>query len=186
MSSTDERTSEILIEPNVFPIDWTQNPICLKACKEAENDTKQIDRGASDEVDDSLTTELTKSVSIQDSISPPELLASATTNESKTVPNGSSSFDLLMKDAPYDYVLLTDCVFSKELAVPLVNSILCCCGPRTSVICCHEIRDEVNKKISILIFFVCVLLPFLSLHFSGCKCCFHCNSIKVLHIEAGT
>ena len=59
----------------------------------------------------------------------------------------SSSFAALMSKAPYDYVLLTDCVFSAKLAIPLVNTIRCCCGPRTTVLCCHEIRDEVNCHI---------------------------------------
>ena len=59
-----------------------------------------------------------------------------------------SSFDSLMSGAPYDYVLLTDCVFAPELAVPLVNTILCGCGPRTNVLCCHEIRDEVSCSVS--------------------------------------
>lgn len=54
-----------------------------------------------------------------------------------------SSFPALLENAPYDIVLLTDCVFSVELAQHLVNTILCCCGPRTTVLCCHEIRDEV-------------------------------------------
>ena len=67
--------------------------------------------------------------------------------DGKSMETGNSSFDLLVADFPYDYVVLTDCVFAKELAVPLVNTILCCCGPRTTVICCHEIRDEVYYSI---------------------------------------
>jgi protein N-lysine methyltransferase METTL21D len=43
----------------------------------------------------------------------------------------------------YDYVLLTDCVFSMELVDDLVRTILHYSGPKTTIICCHEIRDEV-------------------------------------------
>ena len=103
-----------------------------------------------------------------------------------------SSFDSLMSGAPYDYVLLTDCVFAPELAVPLVNTILCGCGPRTNVLCCHEIRDEVSFSISsfilvrllcyttshctfIYIFVVLLLVNILALNFdsSGSQCRVH-------------
>ena len=50
--------------------------------------------------------------------------------------------DNVMIDKPYDYVLLTDCVFSELLAKPLVATILRACNKNTIVLCCHEIRDE--------------------------------------------
>jgi hypothetical protein len=43
---------------------------------------------------------------------------------------------------PFDIVLLTDCVFSALLVKDLVSTILKYTGPRSTVICCHEIRDE--------------------------------------------
>jgi len=43
----------------------------------------------------------------------------------------------------YDVVLLTDCVFSASLAVDLVGTILNHMEEKATVICCHEIRDEV-------------------------------------------
>jgi predicted nicotinamide N-methyase len=45
-------------------------------------------------------------------------------------------------DEPYDVVLLTDCVFSPHLARPLVGQLLRLTGPSSTVLCCHEIRDE--------------------------------------------
>jgi predicted nicotinamide N-methyase len=45
-------------------------------------------------------------------------------------------------ESPYDIVLLTDCVFSKRLVPFLVQTIIKCSGPKTQVICSHEIRDE--------------------------------------------
>ena len=42
----------------------------------------------------------------------------------------------------YDYILLTDCVFSPYLAEPLVSQLLRLSDRKTEVICCHEIRDE--------------------------------------------
>ena len=48
-------------------------------------------------------------------------------------------------DGLYDIVLLTDCVFAAALAVPLVNCIRRLTGTRSTVYCCHEIRDEVSK-----------------------------------------
>lgn len=45
-------------------------------------------------------------------------------------------------DGGYDYILLTDCVFSATLAPYLVATILRCSHSKTVVLCCHEIRDE--------------------------------------------
>lgn len=59
---------------------------------------------------------------------------------------GSSSMeadDVSVPQPPYDYVLLTDCVFSSVLVPDLVSTIRHCCGVHTVVYCCHEIRDEV-------------------------------------------
>eukprot|EP01035_Chromulina_nebulosa_P035015 gene35015-47049_t len=42
----------------------------------------------------------------------------------------------------YDVILLTDCVFSASLSEALVATIQRFCGEKSSVICCHEIRDE--------------------------------------------
>lgn len=43
-----------------------------------------------------------------------------------------------------DIVLLTDCVFSAELAPALVEKIKSLSGNKTEIYCCHEIRDEVS------------------------------------------
>jgi predicted nicotinamide N-methyase len=43
----------------------------------------------------------------------------------------------------YDIILLTDCVFSMDLIDDLIGTILHHSGPKTTLICCHEIRDEV-------------------------------------------
>lgn len=50
--------------------------------------------------------------------------------------------NIVLQEKPYDYVLLTDCVFSELLAKPLVATILRACSKSTIVLCCHEIRDE--------------------------------------------
>ncbi len=42
----------------------------------------------------------------------------------------------------YDFILLTDCVFSSRLAQPLVTQLLRLSNRSTEIICCHEIRDE--------------------------------------------
>jgi len=44
--------------------------------------------------------------------------------------------------SPYDVCLLTDCVFSPTLAKPLVGQILRLTGPKSTILVCHEIRDE--------------------------------------------
>lgn len=46
--------------------------------------------------------------------------------------------------APYDVVLLTDCVFSVTLVPHLLRQIRNLSGPKTIIYCCHEIRDEVR------------------------------------------
>lgn len=44
----------------------------------------------------------------------------------------------------FDVVLLTDCVFSALLAIPLVHCIRKLTSTHSIVYCCHEIRDEVR------------------------------------------
>ncbi|CAM9286740.1 unnamed protein product, partial [Ectocarpus fasciculatus] len=46
-------------------------------------------------------------------------------------------------EPPYDIILLTDCVFSVDLAPDLVRTIQTLAGPKSEIYCCHEIRDEV-------------------------------------------
>lgn len=50
-----------------------------------------------------------------------------------------------LADCPYDIVLLTDCVFSASLAIPLVDCIRKLSGINSTIYCCHEIRDEVIR-----------------------------------------
>ena len=45
---------------------------------------------------------------------------------------------------PYDYVLLTDCVFSAALVPDLIRTILESSGQRSTVIC---VREYVNMRI---------------------------------------
>ena len=139
----------IIMEPAVYPIDWTHNPICQgthggtikSVCPNKEGAVEKIEgvqARPGSKIDDAASAlpplENMENMHIKDD----------TSTQSRDTEDNSSSFDKLVASAPYDYVLLTDCVFSAELAVPLVNTILCCCGPRTNVICCHEIRDEVS------------------------------------------
>lgn len=46
---------------------------------------------------------------------------------------------------PYDFILLTDCVFSVSLVPHLIRILRDCSGLHTEIYCCHEIRDEVYK-----------------------------------------
>lgn len=62
----------------------------------------------------------------------------------------SSSAVGFTDDGLYDIVLLTDCVFSAALAVPLVDCIRRLTGKHSTVYCCHEIRDEVSKWVQLL------------------------------------
>jgi predicted nicotinamide N-methyase len=45
-------------------------------------------------------------------------------------------------DSPFDVILLTDCVFSPALAKPLVGQLVRLADSSSTVLCCHEIRDE--------------------------------------------
>jgi predicted nicotinamide N-methyase len=54
----------------------------------------------------------------------------------------ASNVHALDISSQYDIVLLTDCVFSAQLVNDLVATILKYSGPRSTIICCHEIRDE--------------------------------------------
>lgn len=42
----------------------------------------------------------------------------------------------------YDYILLTDCVFSKDINNDLIETIVKCSSGKTTVYCCYEVRDE--------------------------------------------
>ena len=44
----------------------------------------------------------------------------------------------------YDIILLTDCIFSMNLVDDIVRTISLYSNSKTTVICCHEIRDEVR------------------------------------------
>eukprot|EP01038_Epipyxis_sp_PR26KG_P008511 gene8511-11506_t len=46
----------------------------------------------------------------------------------------------------YEIVLLTDCVFSVELTQDLVGTIVKYSDNKTTVFCCHEIRDEMANE----------------------------------------
>lgn len=69
------------------------------------------------------------------------------------------------EEEEFDFVLLTDCVFSATLAVPLVDCIRKLSGPRSTVYCCHEIRDEVELSLlvqylrDIVFLYLFVLFP---------------------------
>lgn len=62
------------------------------------------------------------------------------TKRDKFIPLHTS--DISKEDQVFDVILLTDCVFSALLVEDLVQTILKFSGPKTTVICCHEIRDE--------------------------------------------
>jgi hypothetical protein len=132
------------MQPRVYPIDWTHNPICQGRSIHAfqsdaiEESPEQDETGLAADVKTALHISPDKSPTLPQH---PILTPSSSIGATGAAP--CSSFDCLAQRAPYDFVLLTDCVFAAELAVPLVNTILCCCGPRTTVLCCHEIRDEV-------------------------------------------
>lgn len=69
----------------------------------------------------------------------PSVLALDWTEDLKPPPLGP--------EPPYDILLLTDCVFSVDLALHLVAKMRQCCGPRTEIICVHEVRDvDANAK----------------------------------------
>jgi hypothetical protein len=51
-----------------------------------------------------------------------------------------------LEDSTFDYILLTDCVFSMDLVIPLTNCILRHANSKTTLICCHEIRDEMTNQ----------------------------------------
>lgn len=162
------KTSAQTIEPSIFPIDWTHNPICQK---EERGDSNTISEGNVADVDE-MAVKVQNSLNVTDQESAPTSAPKVFRTkfiDGKSMETGRSSFDRLVADAPYDYVVLTDCVFAKELAVPLVNTILCCCGPRTTVICCHEIRDEVRffAKTILKLPFGCVLM--IRCSFTACR-----------------
>jgi hypothetical protein len=64
-------------------------------------------------------------------------------------PQSSSNSETVVRKSPeiilqppFDYVLLTDCVFSVLLISDLIRTIIASSSSKTEVICCHEIRDE--------------------------------------------
>lgn len=134
-SSLKGTISAQTIQPKIYPIDWTQNPISLGTPM-----SSSVER---DETVDEANGKLA-ALSMTEETARDTTATAQSIGKTATEASSASNFDALISGAPYDYVLLTDCVFSATLAEPLVNTILCGCGPRTTVICCHEIRDEVS------------------------------------------
>jgi predicted nicotinamide N-methyase len=66
-----------------------------------------------------------------------------TEHASNTVINAEGERETLIPEV-YDIILLTDCVFSVELVPDLMATILKHVGPKTTVMVCHEVRDEVS------------------------------------------
>lgn len=55
--------------------------------------------------------------------------------------------DLKHFSEKYDMILLTDCIFSLDLLDDIVALLVHFSTPKTTIICCHEIRDEVRSAI---------------------------------------
>jgi hypothetical protein len=143
------------IEPQIYGIDWTENPICSGKRQGSGSEQSSTDTGLEQSA---ANLQLTEKPVPTPSDADATDAHSATTAQAEVAspPSPTSNFAALLRGAPYDYVLLTDCVFSAELAVPLVNTILCGCGPRTTVICCHEIRDEVSAACGFVVLLHCI------------------------------
>ena len=58
--------------------------------------------------------------------------------------DNSDQLPSIALEESFDVVLLTDCVFSKSLVRDLVSTILKFSTAKSELICCHEIRDEVD------------------------------------------
>ena len=56
--------------------------------------------------------------------------------------SNDSKEDSGTKNKKFDIILLTDCVFSSSLVPDLINTILLFSHSKTTVMVCHEIRDE--------------------------------------------
>ena len=137
----------MLYRPAVMPLDWTDNPISVQR-KTMGLSTDELSVVQKMKLAQSITTAVTAAAYATDksSVRPSPGIGSEAVNETTDIQpmESSDGFTSLIRAAPYDIILLTDCVFALELVEHLVNSILCFCGPRTTVYCCHEIRDEVS------------------------------------------
>eukprot|EP01032_Pedospumella_encystans_P033851 gene33851-38256_t len=95
------------LEPSVYPIDWTHNPICLKE-KESTAETIQSTDEPTDDVD-KMATNLESTLEITDNksasvASEPQKVFHTKFIDGKSMETGNGSFDLLVADSPYDYV----------------------------------------------------------------------------------
>jgi predicted nicotinamide N-methyase len=119
----------LFYEPEVFPIDWTcVDPLC---------DRKRL-ADAFEGEDMLSTTQMMDRVTL-------DAGAVVEAAESEVHIEDIRNDRLKYQDAlpgSFDYIVLTDCVFSVLLVEDLVRTIRHFCGPRSEVICCHEIRDE--------------------------------------------
>lgn len=133
----------MLHRPAVMPLDWTDNPISVQmmAMGVSADKLSIVQKMKLAQSTTSVTAAATDKSSVR-----PRTIGSEALNETTDIQlmDSSNGFTSLIRAAPYDIILLTDCVFALELVEHLVNSILCFCGPRTTVYCCHEIRDEVS------------------------------------------
>ena len=142
-TSGEAGTQAVLHRPAVIPLDWTDNPISVQmmATGVSANELSVVQKMKLAQSTTSVTAAATDKSSVRSLTIDSEALNGTTDIQ---LMDSSNGFTYLIKAAPYDIILLTDCVFALELVEHLVNSILCFCGPRTTVYCCHEIRDEVS------------------------------------------
>lgn len=82
---------------------------------------------------------------------------------------------------PYDYILMTDCVFSVVLVPYLIRTLLKLSSVHTQLFCCHEIRDEVINPNEIYfvieLLFIC-LLDFLHTKLFPHDMCVYCKGCQ--------
>lgn len=123
-------------KPFVTPLDWTKDPgiqINSRAIWEHFQTTPYPDMQNEIIIPDTI------SLSHGDAVLTPGLVD---INLDSLLLNSNSS-EALSHALSFDYILLTDCVFSAHILDSLITVLKYCSYGHTTILCCYEIRDLV-------------------------------------------
>lgn len=77
-------------------------------------------------------------------------LSSSSSSSIGTTTIAPSSSNMMLQK--YDIIVLTDCIFSNKLVIPLINTLRKYSNTNTVIYCCYEIRDEVSNNVYICLY----------------------------------
>ena len=138
-------------KPHVCPLDWTTfpdssvstiAPTSITTTSTTNTATTSTATTTITITDIHINTEASTANHMAQNTDISSLFIQSTSNDITTSLNNNEWRQVVT--GTYDYILLTDCIFSVLLVPFIIQTLLKLCHTQTEVICCHEIRDEVS------------------------------------------